>query len=167
MRHRYLRFALMIAALTTAPGAMRAQIRDSASVVAAVGSSEGYFLAMMTGGDSAQLHKITWPQFAFVSPHGTLTPRTRAEWFGDPQAPRMVQSASSPRNFIVRVFSRRPPWHRWADMAIVSFVADFRTAANGGYHDEAVFITDTWRLDGNQWRILERSTSQGAAAAAK
>jgi hypothetical protein len=166
MPHPLCRFALALTALVV-PSATRAQVRDSASVVAAVAFSENYFLGVMMGGDTAAVRNITWPQFAFVSPRGTLTPRTRAEWFGDAQAPRMVQSSSSPRNFIVRVFSRRPPWHRWADMATVSFIADFRTATNGGYHDEAVFITDTWRLDGNQWRILERAMSQGVAVAPK
>jgi hypothetical protein len=73
----------------------------------------------------------------------------------------------SPRNIIVRVFSRRPPWHRWADLAIASYVADSRTTSDGASRTEVVFVTDTWRLHGDQWRMIERSTSTAGAAVVK
>jgi hypothetical protein len=169
MPHPLLRFALLVAALSTAPGAGHAQVRDSADLAAIIRRSELHFAAAIIARDTTALSGVTWPQFACVSPDSVLTPLTRAAWFAAVKASGI--QPFSPRNIIVRVFSRRPPWHRWADLAIASYVADVRTASNsasdGTSRAKVVFVTDTWRLDGDRWRMIERSASTAGAAAAK
>jgi hypothetical protein len=157
MRQPFLRFALVLTALPMARGAIHAQVRDSASVAAIVRRSEDEFASAVVARDTARLRAVTWPQFAVVSPERIAAPLTRGVWFSDVRASHMV--SFSPRDVMVRVFSRRPPWHRWADMAIASFVADLRTSDRGADQTETVFFTDTWRLDGNHWRMIERSAS--------
>jgi hypothetical protein len=161
----FLRFALVAAALPTATDAAHAQVRDSASVAAIIQRSELYFTAAIVAQDTAALRAATWPQFASVSYDGTLTTQSRPAWLSAVKASRV--EPLSPRNIVVRVFSRRPPWHRWADLAIASFVADVRTTGTGAHRSEFVFVSDTWRLDGDQWRIIERSTSNAGRAVAK
>jgi hypothetical protein len=161
----FLRFALVAAALPTATGTARAQVRDSASVAAIIQRSELYVTAAIVAQDTAALRAATWPQFASISYDGTLTTQLRPAWLSAVKASRV--EPLSPRNIVVRVFSRRPPWHRWADVAIANYVADVRTAGTGAQRSEIVFVTDTWRLDGDHWRIIERSTSNTGRTVAK
>ena len=160
-----LRFALVAAALPAATGAARAQVRDSASVAAIIQRSELYLTTAIVAQDTAALRGATWPQFANVSYDGSLTTQARPAWISAVKASRV--DPLSPRNIVVRIFSRRPPWHRWADLAIASYVADVRTGGTGAQRSETVFVSDTWRLDGDRWRLIERSTSALSRAAAK
>ncbi len=82
------------------------------------------------------------------------TLRTRAQWFGD--LTRSHPTAFSAGPVTVRVFSRRPPWHVWADMAISTFLADERTMVDGSERRATVFVTDVWRLNGARWHAVAR-----------
>jgi hypothetical protein len=164
-RSLIVRFALFAVALPATTGAAHAQVRDSASVAAIIQRSELYLTAAIVAQDTTALRGALWPQFASVSYDGTLTTQSRFAWISAVKASQV--EPLSPRNLVVRVFSRRPPWHRWADLAIASYVADVRTTGAGAQHSEIVFVSDTWRLDGDQWRLIERATSSASRAVAK
>jgi uncharacterized protein DUF4440 len=164
-RRLFLRFAIVAAALPMAASAARAQVRDSANVAAIIQRSELYLTAAIVAHDTATLRAAAWPQFTSVSYDGTLTTQSRPAWLSAVTTSRV--EPLSPRNIVVRVFSRRPPWHRWADLAIATYVADVRATGTGAYRSEIVFVSDTWRLDGDQWRIIERSTSNAGRAVVK
>ena len=111
----------------------------------------------MIAQDTAKLREIISPQFALVSSENADRPQTRDAWLAAQRPPQT--SAFSMRNVVVRVLARRPPWHRYPDLAIASFAAEVRGTAQ---REQAgtMFVTDIWRLDGNRWRVVARYTSR-------
>lgn len=156
-------FTLVAAINPLFPAVCRAQVRDSASVVTTIRQLERDWAAALIIPDTARLQQIVSSQFALMPSTTAAELVTRARWFANlAQNPYKTFTI---RESVVRVFARRPPWHRWSDMAIASFLTDQRTVSKGRERTETVFITDVWRIEGKQWRAVARYATQPEVSA--
>ena len=152
-----------LALLVGLPTTARAQVLDSASVAATIHELERQLSAALVVPDTVQLRRLISPEFAFMRASATAALRTRAQWLSD--LTRSHPTVLSAGQVTVRVFTRRPPWHQWADMAISTFLADMRMVADGSEGRVTVFVTNVWRLNGVRWQAVARYESVPAADA--
>lgn len=152
---RQLLFLVSLAmASTMCPTGARAQVPDSDRVVMIVRRLEDELSAAVIKQDRARMTEILSPQFSLVSSADPRRPLS-GEAGLDLLSPFRTRAVAV-RDLNVRVFARRPPWHRWPDLAVASYFADVKATGPGPDRAATLFVTDIWRLDGSRWRVVAR-----------
>jgi ketosteroid isomerase-like protein len=152
-----LRVILLVATIPLLPTVGRTQVPDSENVAKVVRLLEADWAAALIKQDTARLQQILSSQFALIVSENPRQSAPRAAWFA--LLPQYRTRAFAIRELTVRVLARSPPWHKWSDLAISSFLVDLQATVQGADRSATLFITDVWRLEGGRWRVVARYSS--------
>ena len=122
---------------------------DSLAVATEIGRLEQRWATALVQQDTTALQRLLAPEYALVVSAAPQGPITRAAWLAT--LPEYQTQSLTITGLTVRVLG---------DLALASFIGDLAARVRGVERRGKYFLTDVWRRQNGEWRVIARYSSR-------